>query len=508
MSSYRPKSAAVLSLAALLTVGCGVPGEAPVQPEPVHNLLFIMGDDHSIGVFGAYGNAVIRTPNLDRLAAQGARFERAYVNSPFCTPSRQSLITGKLPHAVGVTLLPTPLSEDQTTIAEHLKRFGFRTGAVGKMHFNSSLRHGFEYRVDRGQYREWLEMMGPSQPRETTRVRPSWRPFRDPARIWLNADVLPGSQIDEHSEGTYFAEKAIEFLRTRSEQRFCLWLSFAEPHSSFNFPVEYSGKYNPADMTIPEVGPDDAALVPAIFRDLTKQDKKGIIASYYTSVEYLDKNVGLVLEELDRLGLSGKTLVIYVGDHGYLLGHHSRFEKHTMWEEVVRAPLLARGPGIAPAVNQALVEFVDLVPTILELLGIPPLPGVQGVSFEEVVRGQAREHRQSLFAEYLPDNQAMLRTRRWKYIFTSGQHDLALGYATGNPPTGIEHRLYDMVEDPQEFTNLADRPELAETLGSLQGQLLDRFKHTDPRADQLPPDLDVSQALAWFCEPPENAARP
>ena len=96
------------------------------------------------------------------------------------------------------------------------------------------------------------------------------------------------------------------------------------------------------------------------------------------------------------------------------------------------------------------------------------------------------------------------RTRRWKYIFTSGQHDLTLGYATGNPTTGIEHRLYDMVEDPQEFTNLADRPELAETLRSLQRQLLDRFKHTDPRADQLPPDLDVSEALAWFREPPEG----
>ncbi len=500
-------SRVVVLLSALLTVGCAVPRELPVQPEPIQNLLFIMGDDHSTGVLGAYGNSLIRTPGLDRLAAQGARFERAYVNSPFCTPSRQSLITGMLPHAAGVTLLATPLAEEQTTIAEHLKGFGFRTGAVGKMHFNSRLRHGFDYRVDRGHYREWLETADRSQPRETTRVRPPWRPFRDPARIWLNADVLPGSQTDERSEGTYFAGKAIEFLRTESEQRFCLWLSFAEPHSPFNFPIEYSGKYNPADMTTPQVGPEDEALIPAIFRDLTEEDKKGIIASYYTSVEYLDKNVGLVLEELERQGLAGRTLVVYVGDHGYLLGHHGRFEKHTMWEEVVRAPLLVRGPGIVPGVNQAMVEFVDLVPTILELLGIPPLPGVQGESFQEVLLGQATEHRHSIFAEYLPDNQAMLRTRRWKYIFTSGRHDLAMGYATGHPPTGIQHRLYDVAEDPQEFKNLADRPELAETLSLLQEQLLDRFKHTDPRADQLPPNLDVSEALAWFCEPPEGETR-
>ena len=495
-------------LIVLLAVGCGVPGEAPAVPEPIPNLLFIMGDDHSTGVFGAYGNSLIRTPHLDRLAAQGARFERAYVNSPFCTPSRQSLITGKLPHAVGVTLLPTPLSDHQTTIAEHLKGFGFRTGAVGKMHFNSRLRHGFDYRFDRGHHREWLETLDQLQPRETTRVRPPWRPFRDPTRVWLNADILPGSQTDERSEGTWFAKKAIEFLRAESEQRFCLWLSFAEPHSPFNFPLEYSGKYKPADMPLPEVGPADDARIPAIFRDLTEADKKGIIASYYTSVEYLDKNVGLVLEELERLGLTGKTLVIYVGDNGYLLGHHGRFEKHTMWEEAVRVPLLVQGPGIATAVNQAMVEFVDLVPTILELLGISPLPGVQGVSFQEVLRGRATQHRQSIFSEYLPDNQAMLRTRHWKYIFTSGRHDLALGYATGNLPTGIKHRLYDMEEDPQEFNNLADRPELAETLRALQGQLLDRFKQTDPRADRLPSDLDISQALAWFCEPPENGARP
>ena len=491
-------------LSALLTVGCARPVEAPTRPRPIQNLLFIMGDDHSTGVFGAYGNSLIKTPNLDRLAAQGARFEHAYVNSPFCTPSRQSLITGKLPHATGVTLLPTPLSEEQTTIAEHLKPLGFRTGAVGKMHFNSQLKHGFEYRIDRGDYGKWLETMAPSPPAETTRVRPPWRPFRDPARVWLNADVLPGAQTDEQSEGTYYARKAMEFLREKSEERFCLWLSFREPHSPFNFPIEYAGSYNPAEMPLPAVGPEDTARIPAIFRDLTEEDQKGVIASYYTSVEYLDKNVGLILRELDRLDLAGDTLVVYVGDHGYLLGHHGRFEKHTMWEEVVRAPLVVRGPGIPTGVHQAMVEFVDLLPTLLELLEVPALPGVQGESFQEVLRGRATEHRQSIFTEYLHDNQAMLRTRRWKYIFTSGKHDLALGYATGNPPTGIEHRLYDVEEDPQEFTNLAGRPELAETLRSLQNQLLKRFKDTDPRAAQLPPDLDMDAALAWFCEPPEK----
>ncbi len=116
-----------------------------------------MGDDHSADVLGCYGNKIVRTPNLDRLASQGTRFDRAYVNCPMCTPSRQSLITGKLPHAVGVTVLQTPLAENQVTIAEHLKAQGFATGAVGKMHFNSDLKHGFDYRFDKPDHQKYLK---------------------------------------------------------------------------------------------------------------------------------------------------------------------------------------------------------------------------------------------------------------------------------------------------------------------------------------------------------------
>jgi choline-sulfatase len=490
----------------VLSLGSKVHSQNPTpKAETIRNVLFIMGDDHSADVLGCYGNKIVRTPNLDRLASQGTRFDRAYVNCPMCTPSPQSLITGKLPHAVGVTLLQTPLAEQQVTIADHLKTQGFATGAVGKMHFNSDLKHGFDYRFDKPDHQKYLEEHLPQPLPAGTKVKPVWQPFKDPARIWLNADGLPVGLRDADSEGTYFSTKAIEFLRSTQNNRFCLWVSYNQPHSPFDFPVEYAGKYDPAKMPLPQTSAEDVPWIPTIFRDLTDADKRGIVAAYYSAVEYHDKNVGLVLDELKRLGLEESTLVVYVGDHGYLLGHHGRFEKHSMWDSAVRAPLIVRrgmGDGQVKS-NEALVEFVDLVPTILEELKVNGMTGLQGRSFVPVINGKTRTHRDSVFSEYLVDNRVMLRTADWKYVFTTGRADLALGYATGNPPPGITHALYDLKRDPGETRNLAKDPKHKAKLQELQQALLKRFKETHPLAKQLPSGASVEEALVWFCEPPD-----
>jgi choline-sulfatase len=488
----------LLVLLALLLAPSG-----PADSLRARNVVFIMGDDHAAGVMGAYGNPLVRTPNLDRLAAQGARFERAYANSPVCTPSRQSILTGKLPHAAGVTLLRTPLAEGQVTIAEHLQARGYRTAAIGKMHFNSSLPHGFGVREDRADHRAYLEAAGAEVP-AGVRTKPPWRPFRDPARVWLNADALPAPYTDRDAEGTFFAHQAIDFIEANASAPFCLWVSFYEPHSPFDFPVEYAGRYDPQAMPLPPTGPDDARWMPAVFAGLTDEEKRGIVAAYYTSVEYLDKNVGLVLEAIDRLGLAENTLVVYVGDHGYLLGDHGRFEKHMMWEPAVRAPLLIRAPGLTPRVTGALVEFVDLVPTILDVLQAPPMDGVQGRSLVPLLEGRTERHRDAVFSEFLPDNKAMVRTDRWKYVFSTGARDLAMGYETGRGPVGIEHRLYDTVADPMEHHDLAGDPRYAGVLKTLQLQMLDRFITTHPYAEALPPQLSLEEALIWFCVPPEE----
>ena len=257
-------------------------------------------------------------------------------------------------------------------------------------------------------------------------------------------------------------------------------------------------------MPVPSASLDDARWIPAVFKDLTEADKRGIVASYYTSTEYLDKNIGLVLDELARLGLSDNTLVIFVGDNGYLLGDHGRFEKHVMWEPAVRVPLILRDPRFGHGKStEAMVELVDLLPSILERLQVPVMPNIQGKSLVPLLQGRTRKHRDVVFSEYLPDNMAMVRTADWKYIFMSGKGDLALGYQTGNPPPGITHMLYDLRRDPGENHNLAAKSRYSDLLKDLQRKMLARFKETHPKAGSLPQGLSIEQSLAWFCEPPD-----
>ena len=519
-TSSKTRNLAFVSAAGCIFAGLAcAPQGGPDQPL-IRNVLVISSDDHAAYAVGAYGNTVIRTPNLDRLAAQGVRFESAYVNCPFCTPSRQSLITGKYPHSCGVTLLQTPLAEEQVTIADHLREFGFKTAAIGKMHFNSDLKHGFDYRVDAKEHDSFLAENPARKPPAEQPFKPVWRPFRVPAREWLNASRLPGTGYprpgdpenqglyDHDFQSTFYVRQAIDFMSRNRDERMCVWLSFYEPHSPFNFPVEFAAKYDPSEIELPATSPEDARWVPSIFRDLTDNDKRGIVASYYNSVEYVDTNVGRMLDALEESGLDDSTLVVYISDHGYLLGHHGRFEKHMMWEEIVRVPLIIRHPQIAPRAESALVEMVDLTPTILEILDVPSLDGLDGRSLLGLLRGDTEEHRDVVFSEYLHDNKAMVRTDRWKYVFTAGKEDLTLGYETGHGPSGRDQRLYDMGEDPREFNDLADNPESMTVLREMQAKMLDVFLRTDPRAPDVPNELAIEEKLEWFLEPPEASLPP
>ena len=473
---------------------------------PLKNVIVIIGDDHTTGVLGSLGNEIINTPNLDILSSEGILFANAFANAPLCSASRQSLLTGKYPHAAGVTLLTTSFPEEQVTLADHLKQYGFTSAIIGKNHFNNNLNHGFDVKIERKDYFTHLETNPPREVPDTIPVRPPWKPFNDPARIWLNADALPSDKYDVESIGTYYAEKAVQFINDNKDNRFCLWLAFHEPHSPFNFPIEYAGRYNPEDMPLPTGSPEDDEFIPLVFKDLTEEERKGIISAYYTSVEYLDKNIGLVLDGLEKAGLAENTLIVYLGDHGYLLNDHKRYEKHMMWEEAVKAPLIIRAGAEKPVIDlrKEMVEFVDVAPTITDLLGVDRDPGFQGISLVPFFHEQDVNFRDIVFSEFLADNKAMVRTVKWKYIFTTGKHDLAQGYATGNPPTGIRHRLYDLKADPTETTDVSKDPANREILEDLQQEMIRIFKETHPKTGELPEGLSVEEQLAWFCEPPDD----
>ena len=490
--------AVVLALLAVDTARAG----PPRRP----NVLWICADDHAPYVCGAYGNKLVRTPNLDRLASEGVRFDRAYCNSPVCTASRQSFLCGRYPRTIGVTRLQTPLPEREQTLAKWLAAAGYDTAAIGKMHFNSNLTHGFTLRIDLPQHNRYLKEHPPKPTPAEIEVQPPWRPFRDPARIWLNSACRPVGAREEDMAGTFFAREADRYLQARREKPFFLMVSFYEPHSPFRFPIEYRGKYRPEQFTVPKIGPEDDAQIPAVFRGLSEREKQGIIAAYYTSTEFMDHNVGRVLDALKASGHAEDTLVIYTGDHGYMLGQHGRFEKHCCYEPAVRAPLLLRWPGQIPAGRStaALVEFIDIVPTVLDLCRVPVPATVQGKNLTRLLRGETTRHRDEVIVEYAENEEAMIRTARWKFIYCTGKRERQDGYTTGRPLPGRTLRLYDEENDPDETTNLADRPEHARRIADFTARLAEHMKRTAREPELVPKDGDV-HAVLEFCLQPRDA---
>jgi choline-sulfatase len=474
------------------------------------NLLFILADDHAGSVLGAAGNRRIQTPNLDRLAGEGTRFAGHYCNSPVCTPSRQSILTGQMPHAAGVTVLATPLAPDRPTIAKTLAAHGFSTAVIGKMHFNhpgTPGMHGFQmaWTEDVVQQR-WLEHVGPAKPAREIRTKPEWRPFRDPARIWLNAEMLPFGRNYEAMRSTWVAAQASRYLDEHQDDRFALWVSFQEPHSPFDFPIEWRGKYSAGYFAVPRVGPQDQDQIPLIFRDLSAADKQGIIASYYTSVNYLDHNIGVVLDKLRQLNLESDTLVVYMADHGYSLGQHGRFEKHCMYEPALGVPLMFRFPGrVSRRVVHDFTESVDVAPTIFDLLEVDRFAVHHGQSLKPYLSGGSPTRpRTEIFSEYLENEEACIRTARWKYVHCSGKRERADGYKTDHPTPGRTVRLYDLKSDPGEFTNVAPRhPEL---VAEFSRMMLGRFRATHPEAASEPVNASAAEAIEWYLRPRDTVS--
>jgi len=524
------KSPVLLSLA---VAGSGILSQCtstredkgPDQQEnaPFKNVVVIVSDDHAMKAIHSNDNPVINTPSIDEMAQAGTFFTNPYSNSPISSPSRQSLLTGKYPHATGVSLLFTPFNDTMnTTIAEHLQDYGYHTGRIGKTHFNNWVwykyyqegkgmpNHGFDYTIEKGDYSNYLKDHPPKKIPDSIKTFQDLPEDDNSVQKRKNAYTLPINKYYKDAEGTYFTRKAIDYLEKHKNDKFFLWLAYHEPHASFDFPVEYRNSYSPEDITLPEGSPEDDRWIPEEFKGLTDKEKKGIIASYYSCVEYMDRNIGRVLDAVDDKGLAENTLVIYLSDQGYLLYDHKRFEKHMMWEEAIKSPLIFKGGSKLPKGKRedALTSYLDLTPTICEAIGVPPHSEFQGKSFWPVLTNKKEEYRDFVFAEYLEDNKAMVATKRWKYIFTTGKRDLSLGYETGKGPSGVDERLYDLKNDPNEWHNLADDTSKSEILKDMRQKMLSRFMKTHPDADVVPPNLSIKGKLIWFCEPRDVGDEP
>ncbi len=500
--AFRVASAIIprLVLALLILSGTYTPAASGAPNPP--NLLIVVGDDHGGGTLGIEGDPRRATPRLDALARQGVLFERAYCNSPLCTPSRQSLITGMLPHAVGVTQLGTRLSDRVLTLGEWLRDQGYHTAAIGKMHFNGPSTHGFIERIDKP---DWERYLKAHAPREAAR-RPPWRPFVDPAAVWLNSECHSCGLREESMEATYFVNEAIRVIKANQHRPFAMVVGFNEPHSPFAFPREWEGRFNRSQFGVPPVSEQDRREQPAIFAALTPREVLGVQAAYFTSLSFLDSQIGRLIDALDQSGLSSQTLVVYVGDNGYMLGQHGRFEKHCFYEPAVRIPLIMRWPDHIPGNRRIseMVEMIDILPTALNLMQVPVPPRRQGLDLAPLVLGKPQaKARDVVFSEYTENEEAMVRSQRYKLIVGSGRRLRQDGYQIRQPLPlpGPYQRLYDMVDDPGETRDLSDDPGFAAVKSDLLERMYQRLTTTRDGLEPIPPGLTRLETIQWCLVP-------
>ena len=468
---------------------------------PSPNLLFLTPDDHAASALGVAGDRHARTPNLDRLAEQGVRFTQNCCQYPVCTPSRQSFFTGQMPHSAGVTQLETALSTDKPTLAKQFKASGYETAAFGKLHFNREGypgMHGFDIcQTDLVWYEDKeFEAGYPGIPTQTP-----WRPFVDPAERWLNADRRPYPATIDEMPNSKVADAAIDWLKSRDpDTPFAMWTGFNQPHSPFFFPVEYADAFSPDEFTLPAFPESDRDQIPLAFRGLTDEQRRGILAAYYTALSFLDYNAGRVLDALDACGLAENTLVVYLSDHGFVLGQHGRFEKHCLYDEALRVPLILRWPGvIRPGTVNRMTESLDVPATILDLMGLDPLPVQHGTSLRPLLEDPSGPGRETIFSENLENEEACVRTERWKLIYCSGKRARLDGMQLEDPTPGRYLRLFDLAADPEEFTDVSgDHPGV---VAELLDAMVTRIRDTHPDRGHEPTRLAVVDALDFYLAP-------
>ncbi|HEY2930514.1 MAG TPA: sulfatase-like hydrolase/transferase [Acidobacteriota bacterium] len=475
-SRLQPMMAVLLISLSLLSLR-QISGRAKPALPHLPNILFLMADEYRHDALGVAGHKIVKTPNFDRLARQGIRFTRAYTASPVCSPSRACLFTGRYPQIHGVVQNDLPLNPDEVALPQLLKRYGYMTGMVGKLHLPPDGWFDRQWIVNRGigdVYGDFLKKKMPDfrgHPENEAVPGTLIGPPRTSLRI--GTSVLPENLYEEAFE----ADRAIDFLRAQkgSDQPWFLFLSMLKPHSEFVIPEPYATMYRPADMPLPATFQPGAKMPEDIetrVENKNQQKRKyisdpnllrAVIAHYYGAVTLVDRQMGRVLDELENLGMSGHTIVVFTADHGNMLGERNHMFKGVMYEGSARVPLLLRAPGkfSQDKVVNAVLDNTSVMPTLLDLAGIPIPAGLQGKSLAPLLGGDASGWQGMAFS-VLRDR--MVCNGEWKLIepLTNRDH--------------VQGELYHLVKDREEQKNLHGKREAAAIQGKLQHALEEWWK--------------------------------
>jgi arylsulfatase A-like enzyme len=450
-----------------LALGAAAPKKRP-------NVLFFAVDDLRPEL-GCYGVAGIKSPNIDRLARRGMVFERAYCQQAVCSPSRTSLMTGARPDSTKVWDLVTHFRKampEVVTLTQHFKQNGYFVQGMGKI-FHPG------YDDERSWSVAWQTSKAPAYaggkgPGEKDEDKPKQK--GGPA-------YEAGEVADDFYKDGQVANLAVQTLRELKSKKepFFLAVGFAKPHLPFVSPKRYWDMYDAAKIPMaanpyrPKDAPEFALTNSGELRNYPGMPREGAIPpelartlkhGYYAAVSYMDAQVGKVLDELDRQGLSENTVIVLWGDHGWKLGEHGEWCKHSNVENDTNAPLLMAAPGMKAAGkhSRALVEFVDIFPTLAELAGLPLPAHLEGTSFKPLLDNPARAWKKAAFSQYPRGQKLMgysMRTERYRFTVWVGRNDHSRIEAV---------ELYDHHTDPQENTNIAkQQPKLV-------GELMEQWR--------------------------------
>lgn len=438
------------------------------------NILFLQADQLSASALSFYGNQVTRTPNLDRLAAEGVVFENAYCNNPLCVPSRASMLSGRLGSTIDIFDNGSEFRASVPTFVHYLRSAGYQTSLSGKMHFvGPDQLHGYEERLTTDIYPSdfvWTE---------------DWDKFSDKHALAAKTFQHVGPceecrQLAYDDEVTFKAERKLYQIAMSDDQRpFFLTVSFSDPHEPYLARKEFWDLYDPEEIDLPRVPsiPESeqdphSRRFESMYRfkdlNLSRQTLIDVRRAYYANVSYLDDKIGRLLEVLERTGLDENTWIIFTADHGDMLGERGLWWKKHFYEDSSRVPLIVHAPGrfSAGRIRQN-ASLVDLYPTLLEVAGIDPVAGVvspiHGNSLMGLFAGETDDWPDTIFCENFdggtPAPMFMVRKGRYKYV------------SCPMDPS----QLYDLEDDPLELTNLSGDPEFESIEAEFEALVADRW---------------------------------
>lgn len=501
MKSAAPVIARMIAVVCL-SVAVFAPDGARAAEASRPNVLFLIADDLN-NFLGCYGDPRAKTPNIDRLAARGVRFERAYCTYPLCGPSRNSFLTGLHPNSTGILANAQIFRQtipSQHSLPQAFRLSGYFAARIGKLyHYNVPRSIGTNGHDDPGSWELEMNPAGVDRLEEEPRIFTLL-----PGQFGGTLSWYASPKSDEyHTDGLNAddAEWILERCAKRKDRPFFLAVGFFRPHTPYVAPKKYFEMYPLDEMPVVQGVKEDQQDIPpaglASYKreqdKLTDDLRRQAVQAYYASISFMDAQVGRVVDALDRLGLADNTVIVFTSDHGYHMGEHGLWQKMSLFEESTRVPLLIVAPGASAkgGVAQSPVSHIDLFPTLAELCGVRPPDNIQGQSLvpmlkDPSVRGRGWAVTQvsrgggARRATVTPDVGSAgrrffgytLRTPRWRYTeWDEGRQG---------------RELYDHDADPRELTNLAEKPEHADAVAQLSRQLHDAVKQTFPPSGETP----------------------